>query len=115
MFLLTEQAVRWRRTTPDVMADQLDRMAEISTKPTVDVAVIPRHAEVHGSPMNVFVTYDDRLVVVELFSGEVVLRDRRDIRYHLELFDFFLSHALTGDDATRFLLSVRDEFMQERG
>jgi len=116
IFLLTEQAVRWRRADSAVMARQVARMADISsTKPTVDIAIIPQHVEVDGSPMNVFVAYDDRMVVVELFSGEVVLRDPRDIRHHLELFDFFLGHALTGDDATRFLLSVEDEFMRERG
>ncbi|MEK8170542.1 Scr1 family TA system antitoxin-like transcriptional regulator [Streptomyces sp. M19] len=64
--------------------------------------------------MNIFVVYDDRLVTVELFSGEVVLRDPRDITQHLNLFDLFWSHALTDDAATTFLTEASEAFMRQR-
>ncbi|WP_405677842.1 hypothetical protein OG292_25830 [Streptomyces sp. NBC_01511] len=64
--------------------------------------------------MNIFVVYDDRLVTVELFSGEVALRDPRDITQHLNLFDPFWSCALTGDAATAFLIEAAEGFMRER-
>jgi len=64
--------------------------------------------------LNVFVIYDDRLVTVELFSGEVVLRNPQDISHHIALFDLFLSHALRGAEATAFLRRCADEFMRVR-
>ncbi|MEV6076971.1 helix-turn-helix transcriptional regulator [Streptomyces sp. NPDC052069] len=113
-FLMTEQAVRWRRASPHVMAAQSAHMAEVARKPNVEIAIIPQSIEVPAIPLNVFVIYDDRLVTVELFSGEVVLRDPRDITQHLDLFDLFLSHSLTGEEAISFLHEASDDFMQQR-
>ncbi|QKW54518.1 helix-turn-helix domain-containing protein [Streptomyces buecherae] len=113
-FLMTEQAVRWRRANCHVMAAQCSHMAEVNQKPNVRLGIVPQTVEVSGTPMNVFVIYDDRLVTVELFSGEVVLRDPRDIIQHQNLFDLFWSNAITGDAATGFLLQVAEEFMRKR-
>ncbi|MFF3454502.1 helix-turn-helix domain-containing protein [Streptomyces sp. NPDC002730] len=113
-FLLTEQAVRWRRASSRIMAAQCAHMADVSLKPNVEIAIVPQVVQVPAIPLNIFVIYDDRLVTVELFSGEVVLRDPRDISQHLDLFDLFLSHALTDTAATAFLRDAADEFMQQR-
>lgn len=64
--------------------------------------------------MNIFFIYDERLVRVELFSGEVALRDPRDISYHLSLFEYFRERAVAGERAIELLNSVADEFMRER-
>lgn len=115
VFLLTEQAVRWRRAAGnDVMARQVSHLADVAAKQRVELAVIPQSATVLASPLNIFVIYDERLVTVELFSGEVVLRDPRDIDYHVNVFDYLMGHALTGDDASAFLLTVADDFMRQR-
>lgn len=113
-FLLTEQAVKWRRATSEVMAAQCRHMAKVSEKPNVDVAIIPQSAEVPATPLNVFVVYDDRFVTVELFSGEVALRDPIDVSHHLDLFALFLGHALQGDEARSFLHESAEVFMRER-
>lgn len=114
-FLLTEQAVRWRRIgDSEAMARQMEHLATIAAKPHVTLAVIPQAATVLASPLNIFVIYDARLVTVELFSGEVVLRDPRDVDYHVNLFDYFMSHALTGDPVKGFLSSIADEFRRQR-
>lgn len=113
-FLMTEQAVRWRRATSEVMAAQCAHLAKVNEKPNVHLGVIPQSVEVPGTPMNIFVVYDDRLVTVELFSGEVVLRDPRDISQHLSLFDLFWSHAITGDAVTAFLAEAAQGFMRQR-
>lgn len=112
IFLMTEQAVRWRCASAGVMARQVAHMAEMSLRPHLDIAVVPQSAEVSLGPLNIFTIYDDRLVIAELFSGAVSLREPQDVQYHLELFEFFLGHALRGDDATAFLRSVADEFMR---
>jgi hypothetical protein len=87
---------------------------ELCRAPNVEIAVIPQGVEVSASPLNSFVVYDERLVTVEIFSGSIAFRDPRDVAHHLELFEYFLSHALRGDDAVAFLLEVADEFMRAR-
>lgn len=113
-FLMTEQAVKWQRVSVEAMAAQCSHMAAINTKPNVEIGIVPQGLRVPGTPMNIFVVYDDRLVTVELFSGEVVLRDPRDVTQHLGLFELFWSHALTGDDASMFLQQAADAFMHQR-
>lgn len=94
------------------MMQQCDHMTELSERDNIDLAIIPYSADLRASaPLNTFVVYDDRLVIAELFSGEVALRDPKDIAHHLELFEFFRGRALTGERARALLLSVRDEFM----
>ncbi|MER5973073.1 helix-turn-helix transcriptional regulator [Streptomyces sp. NPDC002055] len=113
-FLMTEQAVKWQRASIEAMSAQCSHMAEVNRKPNVEIGIVPQGARVPGTPMNIFVVYDDRLVTVELFSGEVVLRDPRDITQHLGLFELFWSHALTGDDASAFLEGAAGGFMRQR-
>jgi hypothetical protein len=102
-FLLTEQAVRWQRTDPSTMTAQIHHMIEVSRLPNVELAIIPQDAPVGMAPLNTFVVYDDRLVLVELFSGEIALRDPQDVSYHLNLFEHFWKYALTGDAARDFM------------
>jgi transcriptional regulator with XRE-family HTH domain len=111
VFILTEQAVRWRYTSRRVMAAQCAHLADMTAWPNIDIAILPLSSEILSAPLNTFVVYDDRLVLVEIFSGEVALRDPKDIAHHLDLFDFFYGRALTNDRARAFLLTVRDEFM----
>jgi transcriptional regulator with XRE-family HTH domain len=111
VFVLTEQAVRWRYADRPVMAEQCAHMAALSERPNIEIAVIPLNAEIVNAALNTFVVYDDRLVLVELFSGELSLTDPKDIAHHADLFEFFYRHALTGDRARSALLSVRDDFM----
>lgn len=114
VFLMPEHAVRWRRAPLSVMVDQLAHMAQLSTRANIEIAIIPQTADALAAPLNGFVLYDDRLVVIELFSGEVALRDPRDTTYHANLFEYFMSHALIGRPATAFLEAVADEFMRLR-
>lgn len=111
VLLMTEQAVRWNYAGREIMAKQVAHMVDVTKRPNVEIGIIPLSAEVHDAPMNIFAIHDERLVTVELFNGGVSFRDPRDVTYYLELFEFFLSHALTGDPAIEFLRSVAAEFM----
>lgn len=111
VLLMTEQAVRWNYAGREIMARQVAHMAKEAERSNVEIAVIPLSAEIGDAPMNIFVVHDERLVTVELFNGSVSFRDPRDVQYYLELFEFFLGHALAGDDAVSFLRSVADDFM----
>jgi transcriptional regulator with XRE-family HTH domain len=112
-FVLTEQAIRWPCAPPDVLAAQCAHIATITELSTVDLAIIPQTTAA-PAPMNFFVLYDNRLLAVELFSGEVVYRDPKDIDYHLSVFEFFSAQALRGGAAIALLNRVADEFMRNR-
>lgn len=89
-------------------------MAGLLDRQNLDLSIIPGGVTVRASPLNVFVVYDDRLVIVELFSGEVALRDPQDVSYHLNLFDYFRERAVSGDDARQILETAADQFMRAR-
>jgi transcriptional regulator with XRE-family HTH domain len=109
-FLLTESAVRWRLCPPSVMAVQLDHLVSISRLPHVHIGLLPLSAQVSDGPYHTFVVYDRRLVTVELFTGRLVFRDRRDIEHYRALFDFFGHSALWADAARSKLSEQADAF-----
>jgi transcriptional regulator with XRE-family HTH domain len=113
-FLLTEQAVRWRLCPPPVMALQLDRLVSLSRLPNVRIGVLPYAGDVEVGPMNTFTVYDDHLVTVETFTGQIVLRDPKDIAHHLRLFAYFSERAIWGDESRAFLVEVSAGFMRPR-
>lgn len=113
-FLLTEQAIRWQRTEPEIMISQLRHMAELTSRSNIEIAIIPYGVTVSAAPLNIFVVYDDRLVMVELFSGEVVLRDPHDVMYHLNVFEYLHERAQVGENARMLLEAASDDFMRLR-
>jgi uncharacterized protein DUF5753/helix-turn-helix protein len=110
MFVLTESAVRWRLCEDSVMAVQLDHIASLSLLSNVHVRVIPTAARVQDGPLNGFVIHDERLVTVETFTGEIVLREPKDIGYYRQLFDFFSDSALGEDETRSFLAEAAASF-----
>ncbi|MFE7131388.1 helix-turn-helix domain-containing protein [Streptomyces sp. NPDC057638] len=112
-FLITESAARWRLCQPSVLAVQLDHLVSLSRLPTVGVLVLPLDQRIRDAPFHTFVTYDDHLVTCELFSGQVVLRDPKDIDYYRRLFDFFAGHAAVGEEARALLSTWADDFRNE--
>jgi Domain of unknown function (DUF5753) len=109
-FVLTEAAVRWRLCPPPVMAVQMARLASLSELANISLGVIPLDAYVPDGPLNTFTVYDDRIATAETFGGVIMMRDPRDVAYHLELFAFFERHARFGDEARALLDSYAREF-----
>jgi transcriptional regulator with XRE-family HTH domain len=111
-FLFTEQALRWRVCKPAVMALQLEHVVSVSRLPSVRVGALPHSTVTNVGPMHTFVTYDQRLVTAELFTGSVALRDPKDVEFYGELFEYFAGHALWGDEARKFIAGQADAFRQ---
>ncbi len=118
VFVLTEQAVRWPRVARDVRARQIAHLAALSTCPSIDLAVLAPSVDhdlvVEASPLNYFVIYDDRISVTETSTGTTVVRDPKDLAYLANLFEYFLSKSLRGNDATAWLSRAAGEIMQQR-
>jgi transcriptional regulator with XRE-family HTH domain len=109
-FILTEAAVRWQMCEPPVMAVQMGRLISLSELPSVRLGIIPLDRYVPDGPLNTFTVYDERIATAETFGGVIMMRDPRDVQYHLELFTFFERYAAFGADARTLLESYADNF-----
>jgi len=109
-FLLTESATRWQVCEPSIMAVQIDRLVSLSQLPNIRIGVLLLSVQVDNGAYHTFVTYDRRLVTIELFTGQLVLRDPKDIDHYRALFDLFGAHALWADDARSVLTTLADTF-----
>lgn len=111
-FLLTESAVRWRLCESAVMAVQLDRLVSLSRLPNVRLGVLPLGHRVREGAYHTYVVYDTRLVTVELFTGQLVLRSPKDVDHYSALYEFFGEQAFWDEECRGFLSRVSREFMQ---
>jgi len=102
-FLLTESALRWQLCEPSIMAVQLDRLVFLSLLPNIRLGVLPLSTQIADGPYHTFVIYDDHIVTIELFTGQLVLRDPKDIDHYHALASFFGGHALWDDAARSFI------------
>jgi Helix-turn-helix. len=98
-FVLTEAAARWALCPAPLMALQLDRLLSLSHLPNVRLGVIPMGTETPRTVLNTFTIYDERLVTAEIFGGAILMRDPRDVAYHLQLFTLFEGFAVFGEPA----------------
>ena len=102
-FVLTESAVRWPLCPSQVMAMQLDRLSSLSYLSNIRLGIIPVTASPPRGPLNTFTVYDERLVTAETFTGAVMMRDPRDVAFHLDLFARFSGAAVFADSAREYL------------
>ena len=107
-FLLTESALRWQLCESSVMAVQLDRLVSLSWLPNIRIGVLPLSARVSDGPYHTFVIYDDHLVTIELFTGQLVLRDPKDVDHYHALASFFGGYALWDDAARSFITKAAE-------
>jgi transcriptional regulator with XRE-family HTH domain len=109
-FVLTEAAVRWQLCEPRVMAVQMGRLASLSELPNLRLGIIPLDRYVPDGPLNTFTVYDDRIATAETFGGVIMMRDPRDVSYHLELFAFFDRYAVFDAKVRALLESYAQNF-----
>lgn len=112
--LVAEGALRWQAESVTVMADQMDRLAEVAGRDTggrVRVGVIPWTAAVDLFPRSSFDLYDDeRAVIVGTDFGTAYLDKPRDVEVYVRQFRRLSELALFGDDARRVFERVAQEY-----
>ena len=109
-FVLTEAAVRWQLCEAGVMAVQMGRLASLSELSNIHLGIIPLGKYVPDGPLNTFTVYDERIATAETFGGVIMMRDPRDVAYHLDLFAFFERYAVFGGEARALLESYAETF-----
>jgi transcriptional regulator with XRE-family HTH domain len=103
VFVLTAGALHPYFPLPaEVARSQADRLVSVATLPNVTIAVIPATAqpgEPYLSSFTLFEVDPDPVVLVELFSTELLLGGADDVSLYRETFARFQGAAVTGDDA----------------
>jgi hypothetical protein len=102
-FVITEAALRWRLCPVADHLAQLDRIGSLATLPNVSVGIIPWDALAPVPPSNMFVVFDDQLVLVESLHGEQGLKEQGDIARYLAQFETLDALARHDDEARTVL------------
>ncbi|GAA3252955.1 helix-turn-helix domain-containing protein [Nonomuraea helvata] len=108
-FVITEAVLRYRLCPPELMLPQLDRLVAASTLPNVRLGVIPFGTPFVIAPGCGFWIFDDRQVLVEIFSAELTLTQAQEIDLHEKVFGAMASVAAYGASARAVITSVMEE------
>lgn len=109
-FVVPEGAVKWRAGSPELMIEQLRRIAEVSELPNVRVGLIPWRTEAAVFPIHGFTVYDDRMVIVGTWTATASMTDPRDIAEYVELFTALEEIAVFGDEARAELERIAADY-----
>lgn len=117
-FILTEAALRWRPGPPEVLAAQLDRIANVATLSNVTLGVVPADAEVDVIPWHGFTMYDDvagqdPFVQVETIHAYLTVAKPDDVALYRRQLDSLRAAALAGDHSLSLVLRLSEEHRHE--
>ena len=109
-FILTTGALGWRVGGPEVMARQVEHIAEVSRQSHVRIGVIPWGIEAGVFPPCGFDLYDEHTVVVGVVGGSAYYNDPADVARYVAMLTSLERHALFGDEARTELRRVADKY-----
>ncbi|MFL6122337.1 DUF5753 domain-containing protein [Actinophytocola sp.] len=112
-FLITEAALRWRPGPVQLLLQQLDRIASISSLENVSVGLIPWSAEALTLSTHAFVMYEDEQrqswVTVETIHADVRVAAPEYLEIYRSRWSLLRKAALFDADAQEFLSSIVDD------
>ncbi|GAA0408261.1 helix-turn-helix transcriptional regulator [Microbispora corallina] len=111
-FVLSEGAVRTWPGSPSLMLAQLDRLAQVSTLPHVQLGVVPWKVEALAFPLHGFTIFDGSMSVVESLTGDLTLTEAAEIGAHEEAFEAFAGAAVYGDELRALLGEIATDFRE---
>jgi hypothetical protein len=88
----------------------MGRLVSLSELPNIRIGIIPLGRYIPDGALNTFTVYDERIATAETFGGVIMMRDPRDVTYHLELFAFFERYAAFDSDGRALLESYANIF-----
>ncbi|MDN5916853.1 MAG: helix-turn-helix transcriptional regulator [Pseudonocardia sp.] len=102
-FLLPEGSLGWALLAGDGMAEQMEHLAAITTRPNVRLGIVPWGQPVPELPLNSWTEFDDQLVIVGTTTRVAYLTVQGDVDAYRQLFDHLSSFAVF-DEAARAIL-----------
>ncbi len=109
-FILTAGALGWRVGSPEMMAQQVEHIAEVSHRPHVRVGVIPWGAAANVFPPCGFDLYDEHTVVVGVIGGSAYYNNPADVTRYVTMLAALEDLAVFGDQARAQLRRIADEY-----
>lgn len=111
LFITTPGAIGWRVGSPQVMAQQIEYLVEVSRRPNVQLGIVPWGTEVTVFPPCGFDLYDERTAVVGVVGGAAYYSDLDDVTKYVTMLAKLEQLAMFGDDARRLLRAMADEYL----
>jgi transcriptional regulator with XRE-family HTH domain len=110
VIITTEGGLGWSAGAPNMMIEQLERIAARTYRPNVRVGIVPfgRPAEVF--PLHSWDLFDQRAVIVGTTTATAVLTEPRDVAVYAELTDALERLAVYGAEAREILTRVADRY-----
>ena len=114
-FVLTEQALRFRPGSGDVLPAQLGHLASVATLETVSLGVIPADAEMHAITRCGFIVYEDRadgrppFAFTETPHASLSASDPADVQAYRDQLAAFRRSAVCGPEAIDIVRSIARE------
>jgi transcriptional regulator with XRE-family HTH domain len=108
-FVLTEAALRYRRSALDVQLAQLDRLMTLSALPNVRLGIIAFETQYAVGPWHAFWLRDQHRVTIETFSAELNLAQPQEIELYARVFDELAAVASYGRAARAIITRVIDD------
>lgn len=111
VFVQAEGAFRWQLGSADVMATQLDYMAELATRSDrVKLGIVPWTTPARTSALHGFHLYDRRAVTVGTETAYAIMTEEYDVAVYDELFAEYERLAVFGADAAALLRRIAEEY-----
>jgi hypothetical protein len=110
-FVVTEAALRYRRSSLEVQLAQLDRLMSLSALPNVKLGVIGFETQFVVGPWHAFWLRDDKRVTIETFSAELNLAQPQEIELYAGIFEQMAAVASYGRSARAIITRVIDEMV----
>jgi transcriptional regulator with XRE-family HTH domain len=108
-FVLTEAALRYRRSSLDVQLAQLDRLMSLSALPNVRLGIIGFETTFVVGPWHAFWLRDQKRVTIETFSAELNLAQPQEIELYANIFEQMAAVASYGRAARAIITRVIDD------
>jgi hypothetical protein len=112
-FVLTEGALRYRRSSLEIQLAQLDRLMSLSALPNVRLGIIGFETQFIVGPWHAFWLRDQNRVTIETFSAELNLAQPQEIELYGSIFDQMAAVASYGRAARAIVTRVIDDLAPE--
>jgi hypothetical protein len=109
--VLEEQALRTWFGTAEVQEQQLDRLLEMMSMPTVSLGIIPLMAERTAIPSAGYWIFDNSLVALETPTASVEVTRPQEIELYARMFEHLQAAASYGPAARALIIKARGETM----
>lgn len=109
-FVLTQGVLEWHAGGPQIMVEQLERLARLAVGERVRIGIIPWTQPASTFPNHGFNMYDLRLVVIGTRSATAFITDEQDVAAYQTMFDELAGIAKFGSDAARIIEEFADRY-----